>query len=855
VANAKDNYIYDALGDFSLGINSGLDPFILPKNQLSFAVNATDSGNFLTNRPPFIRRSLEFAEGIQESFEKALFQGASYYRPDDGPEQLVAQIGGKLFTITPTISGGDFPVADVSIAGDANPADLPQAWLFQAERWLIVNNGLSNPIFYDGVSSRRSIGDTSTLISTTDLASQPLTPTLGGTMAIDLTAAYPTNGPVNQAVQLVEYDDNGDVSATTNWEVVGNTTDFTTFEIKLRNYGDTPGATEPSGANIVVQPANLGNIVSKSLTYGINTDGKFTNIKLTLEFSSKIQSYANVGSRVTVAGVSPWKISTIDWTRTTIVLKQDNTYTLPIEPAIGDCAYLSDYNQPNVVIGRLKGALTVPAVGAVSADVEIYEKYTSGNGKKVFINNKQYSVYSSSETLVGTTSVVLKNLNDDRAPSAHQFNTGTVATEIYSIPELPAGRMGCYGQGRVWQCLTDGISFIAGDIVGGSSGAPTYSGRDAVLKVSENSVLANGGAFNVPSNLGMISGMRFTAQLDASLGQGSLMVMTPNGIFSCNAPYDRTLWSQVQSPIVSASLIGLGGLGQNATIVCNGDLLFRAIDGARSLVMARRDFSNGWGNTPISYEVRRVLDADNRQGLPYVSAVQFDNHMLMSASPAQGDQGAYCRSIVALNFDPVSSLQGKTQSVWDGMWTGLNVLQFVEGMFSGVQRCFAFTYSEGAKKIEIYEIMRGGDGYFDNETMPIQWSFETPLLFRDAQGKGFFDLVRLEDCEFYASDIQPGHSVRFKVEYRPDFSSCWYPWHEFTYTACPENESPVYGSRLGLGKPDPASCNSTNDTNPTVGRWFQLRFTIVGHCVFKGLKIAASRMPEQQFTKVICDDE
>ena len=855
MADAKSNYIYDALGDFSLGINSGLDPFMLPRNQLSFAVNATDSGNFVTNRPAYMRRTLSFSGDIKSAFETGLFQGAAYYRPDDAPEMLVASIGGRLFSITPTTTEGDYPVADISIAGDYNPSDLPQAWMWQSERWLIVQNGISTPIFFDGDSSRRSVVDTSTPVATTDLASTPNTPILGGTMVFGLSANY--TGPINRAVQIVEYDTNGDITAASNWEVLGAPADYNVYSVTLKNKGGTAGDIVSAGAKIIVQPANLGNVMNKSLTYVLSDAGKFTQIRLTLDMSSAIPGYAVIGSVVTVAGYSAWTITNIQNSRTKITLKRDNTSSLPAEPAIYECAFLTYNSSPNVVVGVLDGNLTVPAVDSTQS-VDVVEKYVYGNNKAVFINNRQYIVTASSTTPIApNTSIVLKNLNDDRV--GHEFNNavavGTYPAKIFNLPELPAGRMGTYGMGRNWMSLTDGNSFIAGDISGGSSGSSYYNYRDAVLKVSENAVLAGGGAFTVPSNLGLISGMRFTAQLDASLGQGPLMVMTPNGVFSCNAPYDRSLWNQLTSPIISMSLIGLGGLGQNATIVCNGDLMFRAIDGARSLVMARRDFSNSWGNTPISYEVKRVLDADNPRGLPYVSAVQFDNHMLMTASPFQGGQGAYCQSMVALNFDPVSSLQGKTQSVWDGMWTGLNVFQLVEGIFNGVQRCFAFTYSESDKKIELYEIMKQGQEYYDNGTMPIQWSFETPVLFRQAEGKGFFDLLKLEDCEFYVSDIQPGSSVKFKVEYRPDFSECWYPWHEFTYSACADSQSEIYGSRLGLGKPDASGCNPSDGNNPTIGRWFQLRFTIVGHCVFKGLKIAASRMQEQQFAKVICDNE
>ena len=71
--------------------------------------------------------------------------------------------------------------------------------------------------------------------------------------------------------------------------------------------------------------------------------------------------------------------------------------------------------------------------------------------------------------------MTLLNLNDTRYLTGYQFNAGTPANPaaIFNLPELPPGRMGAYNQGRVWQSGANGISFIAGDIVGGPSGSPS----------------------------------------------------------------------------------------------------------------------------------------------------------------------------------------------------------------------------------------------------------------------------------------------------------------------------------------------------------------------------------------------
>ncbi len=89
----------DGFGDFTAGINSGIKPILLPKNQLSYATNATVRGRCVTHRPPYQLQSLILEPSID--LTGLLFQGATYYKPDFGSESIVAQIGGRLFQFVP----------------------------------------------------------------------------------------------------------------------------------------------------------------------------------------------------------------------------------------------------------------------------------------------------------------------------------------------------------------------------------------------------------------------------------------------------------------------------------------------------------------------------------------------------------------------------------------------------------------------------------------------------------------------------------------------------------------------------------------------------------------------------------
>lgn len=863
MAEIKTNLVIDGLTSFDKGVNSGLEAFSLPPDQLAFAVNATVRGNFITNRPPFQVQSLPAAVW-QTVNSVGIFQGACYCAPDTGQQFLIAQIGGRLFTFTPDVNDVTVVVAEVTIPGDPNPSGLPQAWLCQAERWVIVQNGVNNPIFYDSTTntSRRSVPD-STSQATTDPTSvaptgQFVTPSIGGTVEVPLAALGNIAAFINEAVQLVEYDNSSppQVTATTSWEVTSVGGAATTYNVTLKNLGDTAGATQGSGSGLSIQPSNIGNILA--VTNDVFVVGPHNKAKMTITVASNVPSYLAVGALVSVNGYANWKVKKIHNDNVSIDLEyQTEGFDVFLAPGwvypVGQSAYAVANTQPNTTVGILAASFTAPAIGATVATT-LSSPYTAALNQILFINNKEYQVTAfSSTTGTATNNITLLNLNDSRL--GHVFNAITIpatttATQIFNFPELPPGRMMAYCQGRVWESLTDAISFIAGDIVGGAAGSPAFAFRDAVLKVSENSLISGGGSFKVPANLGQITAMRTTAQLDASLGQGPLMVVTPGGIFSCSAPADRTTWSTLTTPIVSESLIGLGGLSQNSTIVVNGDLLFRAVDGIRSLIMAKREFYS-WGNTPISFEMNRVLARDNVAGLPYASAVQFDNRLLMTCVPTQGPQGVYNQGLVALNFDPVSSLQGKSASVYDGFWTGINVLQLIEGQFSGVHRCFAFTYNASLGKIELYEILKTGDGDLDNGSAPIIWSFETPMLFKDAKGKSLFDLCCLEDSEFYVKDIQPGQTVGFKVQYRPDFSTCWFDWHEFSFCNDPQSTQPVYGARLGLGRPDTGGITGAGSTSANFGRWFQKRYIVSGHCVFMGCKVTASLQPQTGYATPI----
>jgi len=350
--------------------------------------------------------------------------------------------------------------------------------------------------------------------------------------------------------------------------------------------------------------------------------------------------------------------------------------------------------------------------------------------------------------------------------------------------------------------------------------------------------------------------------LDASLGQGPVQILTPEIVFSCNAPTTTADWATVTNPIVTVSQVESGGLSQYSTVVAKGDLWYRGTVGIWSLILGRRDFAT-WGNVPMSREVSDVLKKDDTALLQYSSAVVFDNRLLMTVSPVFTQHGVLHRGWVALNFDLISSLRGKAPTVWESVGTGISVLQFVKGRFNDVERCFAFVLN-AAQEIEFWEILNSEtDVIEDNDQTPIIWSIETAALdFRNAD-QNRLGLNRLEDGEGYFYDVKG--RVDVTVYWRADEYPCWNLWTRFSLcaalascgidplTGCSRinNVPPQIRDPIGFGKPE-GSCDEINDRPLTDGKRIQFRFVIQGHMKYFGSRFMSSIVPEPKFAKPLC---
>lgn len=177
---------------FAGGVNSNVVPTLasplnpdgLKPNQLAWLTNGVVRGGGIMPRPGYVY--------IGKIKQDGTYQESQIYRPDVGLPYIMSQISGHTYTVR-VDEGMPLPVHDVSVVGDPNQNDTVLNWMTQAEQFMIINDGIRLPLFWDGTSLRRSLGPS---ISYGILAVAFNAPAVGAIIPITLTDPY--SGPVGQ---------------------------------------------------------------------------------------------------------------------------------------------------------------------------------------------------------------------------------------------------------------------------------------------------------------------------------------------------------------------------------------------------------------------------------------------------------------------------------------------------------------------------------------------------------------------------------------------------------------------------------------------------------------------------------
>lgn len=149
--------IREVIVDFAAdGVNDSVYPGLLTRNSVARMTNCRLHKQFPTTRHGF--KALPLGPDANE-FRRLNIQGATFYNPtlgqsqqSFGPDQasIVCSAGGKKFHFS-------FGANDIVSCSDethdlAGVADSHLAWIFQAENYIICQDGISDTWIWDGVS-------------------------------------------------------------------------------------------------------------------------------------------------------------------------------------------------------------------------------------------------------------------------------------------------------------------------------------------------------------------------------------------------------------------------------------------------------------------------------------------------------------------------------------------------------------------------------------------------------------------------------------------------------------------------------------------------------------------------------
>lgn len=446
------------------------------------------------------------------------------------------------------------------------------------------------------------------------------------------------------------------------------------------------------------------------------------------------------------------------------------------------------------------------------------------------------------------------------------INDNAVAPGTPGVNELPAGGPMDFYLGRLWYSV--GLNFQAGDITGGASGTGVYSFRDAILNVTENPLVLGGDGFATPANEGFITALKHNANQDQALGQGVLFAFTSKGAHGLTVPVTRSDWinasSQNQPKLVPVQL-AMGTLSDRSVVEVNGDLFYQdPLGNIRTLLTAVRYFGQ-WGNLPISSNINRLLQFNDKTLLNWGCGIYFNNRMIQTALPVLSPQGTVHQALSSMDFEPISNFEVQTAPVWEGMYEGLDILQTFVGIFNGKERAFAVVVSRADFTIQLWELT--ADERFDNTDNRIVMQVEFPAFTWGNE----FSLKQQVSAELWIDRLYG--EVVFTLEYRPDGESCWQKWHEWKvctprnscentgvnpctglqqvqcYPSIPFGES--YRQTMTLPTP-PNGCQSQSGRPPYLNYQCQPRLTVRGFCRVRGLLLHAIPKEKKLYDGKVC---
>ena len=282
-----------------------------------------------------------------------------------------------------------------------------------------------------------------------------------------------------------------------------------------------------------------------------------------------------------------------------------------------------------------------------------------------------------------------------------------------------------------------------------------------VFRLSEQRVLAEGGAFSLPGELGFIHGMGSLRGAATGTGVGALFAFGTRGVAAFDFSSPRDGWKNVG--ISQVAFTGGGTRSPRSIVNVNDDLWYLGTDGhLRSVNYDGAQLSGGGNaasalaNTVKSIEASRWVSLATPAWLPSASVCAADNRLHFTVA----DGRAVGSVELAQAYDANPS---ELPILHEGVWTGFDFLQVLS--INGVLH--AFVQAPGRVRL-----VKLGTGGADPAGTSVASELVTRMFdFVYNEASAYHELKRLVSAQLFLSGIDRPTTVT--VEYRPENTPVW----------------------------------------------------------------------------------
>jgi hypothetical protein len=256
------------------------------------------------------------------------------------------------------------------------------------------------------------------------------------------------------------------------------------------------------------------------------------------------------------------------------------------------------------------------------------------------------------------------------------------------------------------------------------------------------------------------------------------------------------------------------------------------------------------GNSPLSQEIRRLLDYDSTDMLDSSSTIYFNNRLLFLASPYYNTLGRVSfKDIATLNFSPVSLMSGKGPQIYEGEWDGINgFTDLLKGYIQDRERAFVVSTDKyghnhlweiGDHKTPTGDEKLSIDG---DDVVKVNQPIQSAMVTRKYDWSVDQSLKTLCRMDLFLNNLQGAGEIT--LFYRKDEDLEWHRWDSWTWDvnmtsdSAPQNIQRQNRAALKTRYPDETS-RGIDGLYPYTGYAFQFRFEWTGYCQISRFMVLA----------------